>query len=151
LTFAKENNLDFCEVSAATSENVEVAMRRLIVSVGNSLIEQDSRLSLPNLEVNSSLLLDLDGGSGDVSLPRPTLSKLPKGWVEVKSGIYENVWTGDRETARPKVRVVVVVAMFFFFLLRLLTSHHTIHIINNVRNRTRQVKGRLITLGLSLN
>mmetsp|Transcript_9388 Transcript_9388/g.17040 ORF Transcript_9388/g.17040 Transcript_9388/m.17040 type:complete len:348 (+) Transcript_9388:124-1167(+) len=102
LTFAKENNLDFCEVSAATSENVEVAMRRLIVSVGNSLIEQDSRLSLPNLEVNSSLLLDLDGGSGDVSLPRPTLSKLPKGWVEVKSGIYENVWTGDRETVRPK-------------------------------------------------
>ena len=103
LAFAKQNSLDFCEVSASSGENVEIAMRRLIVTVGNSLMEQDERLSLPNLEVNSSLLLDLDdarvgiGEGAGGGFPRPTLSKIPKGWVGIKDGKeFENVWTGER-------------------------------------------------------
>ena len=91
--------------------SLSLPRHRLIVTVGNSLIEQDERLSLPNLEVNSSLLLDLDdarggigeGAEGGGGFPRPTLSKLPRGWIDLKDGKeFENVWTGERERERPR-------------------------------------------------
>ena len=80
LSFAKENNMDFCEVSARSSENIEVAMRRLIMTVSRSLMEQDEALS------------SLNAGHGH----------LPPGWIEiVDSCFYENVWTGQRQMRKP--------------------------------------------------
>jgi hypothetical protein len=47
LNFAKKHKMDFCEVSAKSGANVEVALRRLIVSVAFSLAEEDDfRMSI---------------------------------------------------------------------------------------------------------
>jgi len=110
LKLAQHHHMDFCEVSAASGLNVEVAMRRLIVTVSNSLIEQDERLSLPNLNIEE-LGLGIDMPSLDTP-PRKQVkhvlqTKLPSGWVaETGSGTgggYVNTWTGEIVTDRPTV------------------------------------------------
>jgi hypothetical protein len=101
LQFAKKHSLDFCEVSASSGEHIEVAMRRLIVTVGNSLIEQDERLSLPNLDA-AEVAAMVAMPSLDSPERKPNLSgrRLPNGWVE-QGGSYENTWTGERVDERP--------------------------------------------------
>jgi hypothetical protein len=99
LQFAKTHHMDFCEVSANTGQHVSVAMRRLIVAVGNSLIEQDERLSLPNLdrEALGLELPDLDDAPKKTNMPP---LRLPAGWVESPFG-WENTWTGEIVKERP--------------------------------------------------
>ncbi|GMH68505.1 hypothetical protein TrRE_jg11151, partial [Triparma retinervis] len=121
LNFAKKHKMDFCEVSAKSGANVEVALRRLIVSVAFSLAEEDDfRMSI---ERNSSSLLPsmpaLDDSppifppsmSSSSSMPLSAPNPLPKGWVTVEEEVsstsatrtmYENVWTGERVGDRPK-------------------------------------------------
>mmetsp|Transcript_16355 Transcript_16355/g.33659 ORF Transcript_16355/g.33659 Transcript_16355/m.33659 type:complete len:370 (-) Transcript_16355:7-1116(-) len=115
LNFAKHHEMDFCEVSAKSGLNVEVALRRLIVSVAFSLAEEDDfRLSV---ERNSSSLFnssrppfmpELDdsppifpSSTSSSSVPLTLPNPLPRGWVSVDS-MYENVWTGERVADRPK-------------------------------------------------
>jgi len=72
---AAQYGMDFIEVSAVNNVNVEVAFRRLIMSIATLL-----------------------------PAPQLIKERLPSGWTEVKDQYhteYENFWTGERVQTRP--------------------------------------------------
>jgi len=122
LDFAALHNMDFCEVSAKSGRNVEVALRRMIMSVACSLLGEEEgfrgegegegrnmvTLSMPELDDSPPYQPQPTG-----SVPLGITSPIPRGWVSVEvnsktssdsSVMYENIWTGERVSERPKER-----------------------------------------------